>query len=196
MIRKPVSGTRRWTVAALVVGAVVIFSGTAVLAACPPPGAYPLGMDVSSFDGVIDWAQAATCVHFAYARVSDGTSLDSKFVANQVGASAANVPFGAYQFFQPAQDPVAQADIVIGVVHAGDLRPAVDVEISGGQPPATVAMRLRTWVDLVKQAIGVDPVIYTSTGLWNTIVADASFTSNPLWIALYGAGPPAPPEAN
>jgi hypothetical protein len=67
-----------------------------------PAGATVQGVDVSVNQGIIDWNTVkASGVEFAYARVSDGTLLDSEFQQNWQGMQAAGVARGAYQFFEP-----------------------------------------------------------------------------------------------
>jgi len=104
------------------------------------------GMDVSYYETSIDWDAAhAAGIDFAFVRVSDGLQfIDPKFPAYWAGARAAGVIRGAYQFFRPAQDPIAQADLLldrIGPVEPDDLPPVIDVEVSGGLSTAEVATR-------------------------------------------------------
>src|SRR5512138_1663344 len=71
------------------------------------------GMDVSKYETSIDWPSAKDAgIAFAFIRVSDGLQYrDPKFATYWEGARAAGVMRGAYQFFRPAQDPIAQADL-------------------------------------------------------------------------------------
>ncbi|MGZ7039929.1 MAG: glycoside hydrolase family 25 protein, partial [Thermoanaerobaculia bacterium] len=72
------------------------------------------GIDVSEFQGHVDWAAVHhSGVQFAIARVGDGTYVDPTFETNWHGIRNAGLIRGAYQFFEPRQDPVAQADILI-----------------------------------------------------------------------------------
>src|ERR1700683_4915889 len=61
------------------------------------------GVDVSYYDGDVDWTRAhAAGVDFAFVRVSDGLTFhDPLFTQNWQGAHAAGVIRGAYQFFRP-----------------------------------------------------------------------------------------------
>jgi len=122
------------------------------------------GMDVSYYETGIDWTAAHNAgIDFAFVRVSDGLQFaDPKFSEYWAAAKAAGVIRGAYQFFRPAQSATAQADMMIaaiGTYTPGDLPPVIDVEVTGGLSPATVAARVRTWVDRVHNALGVDPII-------------------------------------
>ena len=94
------------------------------------------GMDVSYYQGTIDWAKVkADGVQYAIIRVSDGLNTpDTKFDSYWAGSRAAGVLHGAYQFFEPSQDPIAQADMLlakIGTLKPDDLPPTIDVEVTG-----------------------------------------------------------------
>src|SRR5690349_5648127 len=111
--------------------------GIALLAGCAAPvvgslnqadtvcagGATTAGMDVSSYDTSIDWAAAhAAGIQFAFIRASDGTQYpDPLFASHWTDARAAGVLRGAYQFFRPAEDPIAQADLLLSA--EGPLQP-------------------------------------------------------------------------
>ena len=154
-------------------------------------GETTLGIDVSYYQGVIDWNAVRNAgIKFAFVRVSDGNAFsDPKFTANWNGARQAGIIRGAYQFFRPNQNVTAQADkmiAAIGTYEPGDLPPVVDVEATGGLSATAIQSRLRTWVDRVKNALGVTPIIYTGKYFWRDEVgAPASFAPNPLWIAQY-----------
>ena len=115
-------------------------------------GAVVHGIDVSVYQGNIDWADVRDAgIDFAIARVSDGMSQDINFVQNWPAMKAAGVIRGAYQFFEPADDPSAQASLMVqilteaGGLEASDLPCVADVEVTGGEPAATIAENLKTW---------------------------------------------------
>ena len=74
----------------------------------------------------------------------------------------------------------------VGTPVPGDLPPVIDVEATGNLSPASVAARVRTWVDRVKAGTGLDPIVYTGKFFWRDEVGGpTSFANNPLWIAQY-----------
>ena len=79
--------------------------------------------------------------------MSDGTGFeDPKFAANWSGTKANGILRGAYQFFRPGQDAIAQADLLLskmGTLEADDLPPVLDVEAADGLGPAAVASGVR-----------------------------------------------------
>lgn len=152
------------------------------------------GMDVSYYEPSIDWTAAhAAGMAFTFIRVSDGLQFpDPKFADYWAGAKAAGVIRGAYQFFRPAQDPIAQADLLlsaIGPLEAGDLPPVIDVEVSGGLSTSDVAASVRAWVDHVAAAIGRPPIVYAGLYSWHDLTGSADVTTSPLWVAQYTTAP-------
>jgi lysozyme len=155
-----------------------------------PSGSTLQGIDVSLAQGVINWNQVSGAGKaFAFARVSDGSLVDLSFAGNYAAIKAAGMIRGAYQHFEPAQDPVVQANIVlaaIGTPVAGDLPPALDVETNGGLGPAALVAAIQSWVSTIQAAIGRPPIIYTVAGFWDPSVASTEFSSYPLWVASVG----------
>lgn len=148
------------------------------------------GIDVSHYQGTIDWTKVkADGVQFAFIRVSDGLgTIDSKFETNWSQSRAKGILRGAYQFFRPAQDPIAQADLLlskIGTLSPDDLPPVIDVEADGGLTPAQVAAKVKIWIDHVTAAIGKRPIIYTGFYFWRDQVGAPDQTASPLWHAQY-----------
>src|SRR5256885_10368302 len=157
-------------------------------------GPTTLGVDVSYYEGTIDWPKAhANGVEFAFVRVSDGLTFhDPKFVTNWNGAKSAGVIRGVYQFFRPNDDATAQADLVVaalgGHYTSGDLPPVIDVEVTGGLSAKSVAAKVRTWVDRVQSKLGVAPIIYTGTYFWRDQVGGPlTFANNPMWLPRFSS---------
>ena len=76
-----------------------------------PTGPVVQGVDVSHYDGTIDWVKAhASGIDFAFMKATESTDfIDPNFATNWQAAAAAGVIRGAYHFFRPEVDPVAQA---------------------------------------------------------------------------------------
>lgn len=168
---------------------------------CGAPASGPVqGRDVSVFQGAFDWSGAkAGGVSFGYARVSDGTTiLDDTFPGNWTAMKDAGVLRGAYQFFEPSEDEVAQANLLVQAVGGrlgdGDLPAVIDVEVAGGQAPATIAAKVAHWLQIVEAATGKRPWIYTGAYFWQDNVGDTSFGAYPLFIAAYGPVCPSIPD--
>lgn len=155
------------------------------------------GVDVSVYEGSVNWPSVkAFGVAFAFARVSDGSFLDTKFNANWTGIKAAGMVRGVYQFFEPGEDPVKQANILLSAIGnpptlvPGDLPVVLDVEVTGGQSEATIIANMKTWIGNVQAGTGRVPMIYTAPGFWDVNVGSTAFSAYPLWAANWGVACP------
>ena len=152
---------------------------------CPGPTTLE-GIDVSYWQGTIDWAKVKATKKFVIMRVAHGMAQDTKFPANWAGAKG--MPRGVYLYFDPAADAVAQANLLLtkmGPMLPGMLPPVLDVESTGGKSPAVVAAQVTKFVNHVKAKIGVDVVIYTGKYFWDDNVKSTAQAKNPLWHAQY-----------
>jgi len=157
------------------------------------------GIDVSRFQGTIDWAKVAGAgKKFAWIQISRSlTDIDAKFEFNFAGAKANGILRGAYQRFHPGQDVIGQADLFLnklGPFQPGDMPPMLDVEDADGLPAATIAAKVKQWIDHVEPVVGVKPIIYTGFFFWRDMVGSADFSQYPLWIANYSATCPLVPD--
>ena len=163
-----------------------------------PGGPTVEGLDVSVYQGTIDWTAVKNAgKSFAIARVSDGLNHpDTQFAANWSGIKAVGMVRGVYQYFEPAQDPVAQANLLLqktGALGAGDLAPVIDVETMGGLSASAVNAAVSQWISTIASATGRRPIVYSSPSFWSglgnpTVAAD-------LWIANWGVSCPSVPSA-
>jgi lysozyme len=155
------------------------------------------GIDVSYYQGTIQWKKVRKSgVLYAFIRVSDGTAFpDPVFEQNWKQAARAGVMRGAYQYFRPAANARAQADLLIAALaqDRGELPPVIDVEATEGKSPAYIEQQVRIWVARVREKLGVEPIVYTGPAFWRDAVGGADLTTQPLWIAHYTGGCPEVP---
>jgi lysozyme len=161
-----------------------------------PQETYLTGIDVSHFQGAVNWAEVAGAgCAFAFAKATEATSIvDSEFAANWSGMKAAGLVRGAYHFFRPEQNAVAQANHFLQTVQleAGDLPPVIDIELNDEVTGGALIAGVGNWIDTVAQATGMTPLIYTNTPFWDEYMNDG-FGKFPLWLAHYtNASTPAP----
>jgi MYXO-CTERM domain-containing protein len=160
---------------------------------CTGPDTVP-GIDVSEWQGNIDWnAAAGSGIAFAITRINDGHHNDPTFATNWNEIKAHGLVRGAYQFYEPTVDPGYQADVVIAAVGQlgdGDLPVTLDVEWTSGTPNAAA---IQVWVDRVTAGTGKIPMIYTAVGYWNQYF-HGEFDNLDLWVANYGVSCPAIPN--
>jgi lysozyme len=156
------------------------------------------GIDVSAYQGRIDWPEVARHrVRFAFIKASEGATLrDARFARNWREARAAGILSGAYHYFQPNRDGAVQAALFIDRVPlaAGDLPPVLDVEATRFHDVAEMRRQVRQWLELVQAHYGVPPILYSNYGFYRRYLA-GHFDDFPLWLAHYEVARPALPAA-
>jgi GH25 family lysozyme M1 (1,4-beta-N-acetylmuramidase) len=176
------------------------------------PAGYPItGIDVSAFQGSIDWtAVAAGGAQFAYIRASEQQGIpDPYFDANYDGAKTNGLYAGAYHRARPdVSSGRAQADYLIDharyVEDGRTLPPMLDIEwprtnwpgldACYNMTPAQLSAWIREFVDQVRARTGHLAMIYTNPNWWNPCTGNnATFGANPLFNSGYVANPPPPP---
>ena len=155
-------------------------------------GETTFGIDVSKWQGEINWDEVADDgVKFAVIRVSDGLEYyDNKFEQNWENAGRVGILRSVYQFFRPNLDPIQQAQLLIDSVNRVggqlDLPPVIDVEATGDRSAAQIQQAMRQWIDLVEEAFGMPPIIYTGFYFWQDHVdGSTDFNQYPLWHPQY-----------
>jgi hypothetical protein len=105
---------------------------------------------------------------------------------------------GAYHFFRPASDPVAQADYFLSVMGPslpGDLPPAIDLEVLDNLSAAEVTQAALQFLQYLQQKTGRVPIVYTSARVMSLLGNPQGFTSYSLWVANWTTMCPSmPPE--
>ncbi|MVN78341.1 hypothetical protein GO988_18580 [Hymenobacter sp. HMF4947] len=154
------------------------------------------GIDVSAYQGRIDWAEVARHrVRFAFIKASEGITLrDPRFARNWRGARAAGILSGAYHYFQPNRDGGEQAALFISTVplRSGDLPPVLDVEAPKFHDVAELRREVRQWLEQVEAHYQVRPILYSNYAFYRHYLA-GHFDDYPLWLAHYEVDRPALP---
>lgn len=168
---------------------------------------YLSGIDVSHWQGAIDWTKvAAAGKTFAFMKATEGTTfLDSQYATNHAGARAAGIRTGAYHFAQPSSstaDAVAEADWFVANMNLtpGDLFPALDLEVRNGLTNAQLISWTQAFMTELYAKTGVKGAIYTSPSFWSSYMNDTTwFAANGytvLWIAHWFVSAPRVPASN
>src|SRR4030066_701314 len=140
---------------------------------------YVLGVDVSKWQGMMNWDKAAAAgAKYAVARagsIDQSTGvlyIDDQFERNSIEAPK-RMPTGFYWYFRPQYDAIKQADFFSNLIKDKDnkLRPVIDVETEGGQTPQVIATRVLQFLDHVEKLVKIKPKIYTRMSFWNPYVA-------------------------
>jgi lysozyme len=154
------------------------------------------GIDVSSYQGRIDWRRVAQQqVRFAFIKASEGgTMRDTRFRRNWREARAAGVLCGAYHYFQPSRNGNLQARLFIRTVplRPGDLPPVLDVEAARFHDVSALRLGVQQWLQAVEAHYGVRPILYTNYTFYRRYLA-GHFDEYPLWLAHYEVDQPTLP---
>ncbi len=182
-------------VGAAPIGVDDVTSGLSVCA----KGSVVKGVDVSHYDGTIDWAAVhGAGIDFAFMKATETTNfVDPQFATNWKNAGANGVIRGAYHFFRASADATAQADYFVqqaGVPAAGDLPLTLDLETLDGVAPATVATDALTFLARVQEKSGRTPIVYTSASFLSSIGNPAGFGAYTLWVANWQVSCPSIPS--
>lgn len=162
--------------------------------------AYPLGIDVSRWQGAVDWhAVKADGYRFAFIKATEGVTIDDpNYATNRAGAAAAGLHLGAYHYARPGgstpeqvvADASAEADHFLSVARpaVSDLRPVLDLEQHGFLSDRDLISWTATWLAEVYDGVGVQPIIYTRALFWDAHLggtAEFATAGHPLWVAHY-----------
>lgn len=152
------------------------------------------GLDVSHWQGTIDWASVKSSgKKFTFCKATEGTDfIDSRFASNWAGMRTVGILRGAYHFGRPGVDAVEQADHFCNVIQPkpGDLRPVLDLEATDGMTPAQVRNWVVAFVNRMVVRTGLPPIIYTGFFFWRDSAGNGSSLGCPLWLAYWGTGNP------
>jgi len=167
----------------------------------PDPDKYPVkGVDVSNYQGEIDWATLSKedDIRFAYIKATEGSSfVDKSFEYNRNEAQKAGLRIGAYHFFSFESSGKSQAEHFCNTVNSINnmLPPVIDVEYYGefrsdkDIDTGKIKAELRIMADQLCSRYGIKPVIYCSKDTYNDIIKD-DFTDCDLWYrSVYSSVP-------
>ena len=170
------------------------------------------GIDVSHWQGVVDWSKvAASGKRFVFIKASDGNVYsDSFYKWNRIGAQQAGLLAGAYHFARPSgttpagivTDARAEASRFLDLAdpQPGDLLPVLDLENNDRNlSPSELKMWASAWLTEVGNRIGVKPLIYSGYYFFQDHMADTTAFANAgymLWYPRYGVTTAIAPAAN
>jgi lysozyme len=152
-----------------------------------------IGLDVSEFQGKIDWALVETMethypIEFVFIRATAGNDrVDDRFEENWLGAKNRKIIRGAYHYYRPNENSLEQARLFIKTVQLkkGDLPPVLDIEkLPKGQSLDSLKVGLKRWLNAVEAHYKVKPIIYTGEKYYDDFLKE-DFSDYLFWIANY-----------
>lgn len=154
------------------------------------------GLDVSKYQGIIDFTRVAAQADFCYIRASYAVAsgvltADQRWWYNWPDAEASGILRGAYHFYYPGALGVTQAKFFLATVgdDRGDMPLAIDVEAPARDWTVAEISNLRACLDTVESITGRIPVIYTGNWYWDPYLRNNLDTRwaerYPLWLGEY-----------
>lgn len=133
---------------------------------------YKEGIDVSHYQGNIDWDAVAdgTPISYAYLKATEGASLvDKTYERNLSEARRVGLSVGSYHFYRPNIDWKEQFRNLTSVVkpETQDLVPIIDIEHRGSVSEEAFISDLRAFIEKVTEYYGKKPLLYTYHNFYN-----------------------------
>ena len=160
-----------------------------------PEGYEIHGIDISHYQGKIDWEQLKNAmikgcpVRFVIIKSTEGSSrLDENFRENFNQARDFGFIRGVYHFWSNKSTAREQAYYFLDQVHLtdGDLPPVLDIEHKPADKRVEDFQRdVLTWLHIVEDKYHVKPIIYTYYKFKEQYLSAPVFEDYPYWIAHY-----------
>lgn len=160
-----------------------------------PEGYEIHGIDISHYQGKIDWEQLKNAmikgcpVRFVIIKSTEGSSrLDENFRENFNQARDFGFIRGVYHFWSNKSTAREQAYYFLDQVHLtdGDLPPVLDIEHKPADKSVEDFQRdVLTWLHIVEDKYHAKPIIYTYYKFKEQYLSAPVFEDYPYWIAHY-----------
>jgi len=155
------------------------------------------GIDVSQFQGVIDWDTTAQYIDFAIIRCGRGSDLtaqdDTKWAVNTAACERLGIPYGVYLYSLARTDADAHSEAAHALRLLDGKHPQlpvyIDLEDSGIRDNCTKAEVLRhvTIFCETLQAAGYSVGVYANRYWWTTTLDDPTYDRWDRWLAVWAA---------
>lgn len=160
-----------------------------------PEGYEIHGIDISHYQGKIDWEQLKNAmikgcpVRFVIIKSTEGSSqLDENFRENFNQVRDFGFIRGVYHFWSNKSTAREQAYYFLDKVHLtdGDLPPVLDIEHKPADKSVEDFQRdVLTWLHIVEDKYHAKPIIYTYYKFKEQYLSAPVFDDYPYWIAHY-----------
>ena len=155
------------------------------------------GIDVSQYQGVIDWDTTAQYIDFAIIRCGRGSDLtaqdDTKWAVNTAACERLGIPYGVYLYSLARTDADARSEAAHALRLLDGKHPQLpvylDLEDSGIRDNCTKAEVLRhvTIFCETLQAAGYSVGVYANRYWWTTTLDDPTYDRWDRWLAVWAA---------
>ncbi len=156
-----------------------------------------LGVDVSSYQGDIDWKLIENQgIDFAFIKATEGSGMTDDYIRqNLENIADTNIYHSAYHFFSFDSAGETQADNYISAVGKDEINlpPVIDIEFYGDKfenqptPEETYAI-LSPLIQRLENYYETKPIIYTTSLMYYKYI-HSEFSDYPLWIRNVNSEP-------
>ena len=155
---------------------------------------YREGIDVSHYQGEIDWDAVAgsSQVSYAYLKATEGATLvDDTYARNLSEARRVGLSVGSYHFYRPNISWREQFQNLTSNIlpDKQDLVPIIDIEHRGHVSEEKFISDLKDFVQAVEKFYGKKPLLYSYQNFYNRHLKDI-FKGYPWMIAKYQSEQP------
>ena len=153
------------------------------------PDAKYNGIDISSYQGFIDWAKVSSDkdISFVYIKATEGATYRSPHYAHNITqARRFGLLVGSYHYITSTStiDEQFENFSKFALKSVQDLIPMVDVEVRGNWSRSQLIDSVGKFCQLVEKHYGVQPMIYSTMGFYNKNLAP-QFNKHHLYIGRY-----------
>ncbi len=147
------------------------------------------GIDISSYQGYIDWAKVSSDkdIRFVYIKATEGATYRSPHYAhNLTQARRHGLLVGSYHYLTSTSGINEQFENFsqFALKPIQDLIPMLDVEVRGNWSRSQLIDSVDKFCQLVENHYGVQPMIYSTMGFYNKNLAP-HFNKHKLYIGRY-----------
>ncbi len=147
------------------------------------------GIDISSYQGYIDWAKVSSDkdIRFVYIKATEGATYHSPHYAHNVTqARRHGLLVGSYHYLTSSSTIDEQFDNFskFALKSVQDLIPMLDVEVRGDWSRSQLIDSVDKFCQLVEDLYGVQPMIYSTMGFYNKNLTP-HFNKHHLYIGRY-----------
>lgn len=148
----------------------------------------PMGIDVSKYQGTIDWPKVATDnnLEYVYVKATEGATItDERFETNVREARKVGLPVGCYMVYSRHTNAQSQFDNFQQTVKGCGMTlvPVIDIEPEPNFP--LNIKRVDMLLQLFEEYYGVKPIIYTTMEAYKKYFNLERYASYHVFIACY-----------
>ena len=152
------------------------------------------GIDISSYQGYIDWAKVSSNkdIRFVYIKATEGATYRSPHYAHNITqARRHGLLVGSYHYLTTTStiDEQFENFSKYALKSVQDLIPMLDIETRGDWSRSQLLDSVGKFCGLVERHYGVQPMIYSTMGFYNKNLAPR-FNKHHLYIGRYSNSEP------